>query len=89
MDKVSSILEEIGISRIAKKIGVRPSAVCRWRDEERLPLSDLTGFTNYSETIAAIVGNPEISVTLRFKTREAWERRPPRTGKKQAKKKAR
>lgn len=79
MNTVKSSIELIGTTAIARKFGYRPSAVQKWRDESRLPRSDLAGLTKYAEAIAELSRGTEKPVTvdaLLADTRAAWEAKP-------------
>jgi hypothetical protein len=78
MSTVTSAINHIGLSPLAARFGFRPSAVQRWRDEGRLPKTDLAGLTNYAQVIAEMSANTEEPVTaekLLEDTRAAWEAR--------------
>jgi hypothetical protein len=78
MSTVTSAIDHIGLTPIAKRFGYRPSAVQRWRDEGRLPKTDLAGLTNYAEVIAELsqqAGKPVTAEKLLEDTRAAWESR--------------
>jgi hypothetical protein len=78
MNTVASAIKRIGLSRIAQRFDVWPSAVQKWRDRGRLPKSELAGLTNYAEGIAELdrATKEPIPVTkkeLLRDTRTAWE----------------
>lgn len=76
MSTVTSAIERIGLSPIARRCGYRPSAIQKWRDRGRLPKTDLAGLTNYAEVIAELSEATEEPVTkeeLLRDTRMAWE----------------
>jgi hypothetical protein len=78
MSTVTSAIERIGLTPIANRIGYRPSAVQRWRDEGRLPKTDLAGLTRYAEVIAELSQDTEEPVTaekLLEDSRAAWTKR--------------
>lgn len=72
---VTSAIEHIGLTPIAKKFGYRPSAIQKWRDDGRLPQSDLAGLTDYAKTIAELSGGRFTAKQLLVDTRVAWEER--------------
>jgi hypothetical protein len=53
---LSVIIEAIGITKVAGACGVSPSAVHRWKVQNRLPRTDYTGETRYAELIAELHG---------------------------------
>lgn len=69
---VTSAIEHIGLSALARKVGFFPSAVQKWRDDGRLPQSELAGLTNYAEVIAELSDGRFSAHQLREATREAW-----------------
>lgn len=76
MSTVTSAIERIGLSVIARRFGYRPSAVQKWRDGGRLPKTDLAGLTDYATVIAELSDATEEPVTkeeLLRDTRKAWE----------------
>lgn len=76
MSTVTSAIERIGLSPIAQRFDVWPSAVQKWRDRGRLPKSELAGLTNYAEVIAELSEATDKPVTkeqLLRDTRTAWE----------------
>lgn len=79
MSTVTSAIKLIGLSPIARLFGYRPSAVQKWRDDGRLPQSDLAGLTFYAAAIAALSSKTETPVTadeLLADTRAAWQAKP-------------
>lgn len=81
MSTVKSAIGLIGLSKIARRAGCYPSAVQKWRDEGRLPQSELAGLTQYAETISELSQDTDSPVTvdeLIADTRAAWEARPSR-----------
>lgn len=77
MSTVTSAIELIGLSKLAKRLGYYPSAVQKWRDEGRLPQTELSGLTHYAETIAELSEDTAKPVTvdqLISDTRKAWHR---------------
>lgn len=76
MSTVTSAIERIGLSPIARRCDVWPSAVQKWRDGGCLPRTDLAGLTNYAEVIAEMSEATEAPVTkeqLLRDTRKIWE----------------
>lgn len=47
-------IELVGLTSLAKALGVSYQAVGKWRDAGRLPRTEWTGETNYAETIEAL-----------------------------------
>lgn len=72
---VTSAIEHIGLSRLGRRLKYRPSAVQRWRDDGRLPQTDLAGLTNYAEIIAEMCDGKWTAEQLLDATREAWVER--------------
>lgn len=76
MSTVKTAISLIGLSAIARRFGYRPSAIQKWRDDGRLPRSDLAGLTFYARGIAELSAKTEKPVTaeqLLTDTRLAWE----------------
>lgn len=59
---ISTIITEVGLTRIAVACGVSPAAVHKWKSIGRLPRTDFTGETSYAETISSLHGHvtPEL-----------------------------
>lgn len=75
MSRVTSAIEHIGTTKIARRVKLRPSAVQKWRDQGRLPRTDLIGHTHYARQIAALAKEEGMQVTvsgLLRDTRKAW-----------------
>lgn len=73
MSTVTSAIAHIGLTPIARRLGFRPSAVQKWRDQGRLPRTDLAGLTNYAEVIAELSDGTVTKQQLLRDTRKAWE----------------
>lgn len=76
MSMVTSAIERIGLSRVARRFDCWPSAVQKWRDRGRLPKSDLAGLTDYAGGIAELseaTAQPVTKEELLRDTRTAWE----------------
>lgn len=76
MSTVTSAISLIGLSAVARQFGYRPSAIQKWRDDGRLPRSDLAGLTFYAKAIAELSAGTEKPVTaeqLLKDTRTSWE----------------
>lgn len=71
--EVSSVIDAVGLSRIARACGVVPSAVHRWKSRNRLPRTEWTGETNYAQTIAELHGSISPDELLRRPGRAAEE----------------
>jgi len=79
MSTVKSAIRLIGLTKIARRAKVYPSAVQRWRDDGRLPRTELAGLTNYASIIAELSKEAGESVTVKqliADTRAAWEANP-------------
>lgn len=68
--EVSSVIDEVGVSRIARACGVVPSAVHRWKTRNTLPRTEWTGETGYAGVIAALHGSISPNELLRRPQRE-------------------
>ena len=79
MSTVTSAIELIGLSKLAREFDYYPSAIQKWRDDGRLPRTDLAGLTNYAGVIAKLskqTSRPVTAEQLLDDTRTAWEARP-------------
>lgn len=74
MSSVTSAIDHIGLSKLAREFGYRPSAVQKWRDEGRLPKSELAGLTAYASTIERLTEGEYLAADLLEETRESWKR---------------
>jgi hypothetical protein len=74
MSTVASAIDHIGLSRLAREFGYRPSAVQKWRDESRLPRSELAGLTHYASTIEELSAGKYLAIDMLAETRAAWVR---------------
>jgi hypothetical protein len=71
-NSVTSAIKHIGLSALAKKLGYFPSAIQKWRDDGRLPQSELAGLTNYADVIAEMSDGRFSAEQLLAATRAAW-----------------
>lgn len=71
-NSVTSAIKHIGLTPIAKRLGFFPSAIQKWRDDGRLPQSELSGLTNYADVIAELSDGRYSSQQLMDATRAAW-----------------
>jgi hypothetical protein len=78
---VASAIDHIGLTKVGNRFGIRPSAAQKWRDNGRLPQSDLSGLTKYAAGIEELSEGKFTAERLLAETREAWERMPVRSGK--------
>lgn len=78
---VSSAIDHIGLTKVGNRFGIRPSAAQKWRDNGRLPQSDLSGLTEYAIGLEELSGGKFTAEKLLAETRQAWERMPVRRGK--------
>lgn len=79
MSTVKSAIGLIGLSKIARRASVYPSAVQRWGKNGRLPQTELAGLTNYAQVIADLSQDTDEPVTvaqLIADTRKAWAENP-------------
>ena len=75
MSTVASAIDHIGLSRLAARFGFYPSAVQKWRDEKRLPQTELSGLTNYAKAIEELSEGQYKAKDLIAETRAAWKER--------------
>lgn len=75
MSIVKSAIDHIGLSRLGRAVGKWPSAVQKWRDEDCLPQTDLSGLTTYAATIEELTEGEYRAEDLLAHTRRAWEQR--------------
>lgn len=78
---VASAIDHIGLTKVGNRFGIRPSAAQKWRDNGRLPQSDLSGLTQYAAGIEELSEGKFSAAKLLAETREAWERMEARRGK--------
>jgi hypothetical protein len=72
MTAVTTAIEKIGLSSIARRLGYFPSAIQKWRDDGRLPKSELAGLTNYADVIAELSEGSVTAEELLSATRLSW-----------------
>lgn len=72
---VTSAINHIGLSRLGRRLGCRPSNVQVWRDNGRLPQTDLAGLTSYAVTIEEMCDRKWTAEQLLEATRDAWVER--------------
>lgn len=72
---VTSAIEHIGLSPLARRLDVWPSAVQKWRDDGRLPQTDLAGLTSYAVTIEEMCDGKFTAEQLLEATRQSWVER--------------
>lgn len=75
MSTVTSAIELIGLTPLAKRAGLYPSAVQKWRDQGRLPRTELMGLTHYAGYIEELSQGKYRAADLIAETRAAWQRR--------------
>lgn len=78
MNTVTSSIELIGTTKVAQRVNLYPSAVQKWRDQGRLPRTELAGLTQYAREISLLsidAGSPVSVDQLLADTRTAWEAR--------------
>lgn len=78
MSTVATAIDHIGLTNLANRLGYYPSAVQKWRDDERLPQTELSGLTNYASVIEELSLGRFKATKLIAETREKWTARPPR-----------
>lgn len=69
---VTSAIEQIGLSSLARRLGFWPSAIQRWKDDGRLPQTDLAGLTSYAATIEEMTEGKYTAEQLLEATRDSW-----------------
>lgn len=67
---VEKVINRHGAPKIASVCGVSAAAVYRWRRNDRLPRTDITGETRYAEAIEGIESVSGLADALRAHTRE-------------------
>lgn len=75
---VASAIDHIGLSPIARMFDIWPSAVQKWRDNQCLPESELSGRTRYAVGIEELSDGKYKAEDLLAETRAIWENRAPR-----------
>lgn len=78
---IASAIDHIGLSPIARRFDVWPSAVQKWRDNGYLPESELSGRTQYAAGIEEMSGGRFTAEIMLAETRAVWESRVLRRGK--------
>lgn len=78
---VASAIDHSGLTKVANRFDIWPSAVQKWRDLGFLPESDLSGRTQYAAGIAELSEGRFTEEQLLEATREAWQKRGVRRGK--------
>lgn len=75
MSTVTSAIELIGLTPVARRTGLYPSAVQKWRDQGYLPQTELAGLTHYAKDIEELSDGKYTVSQLLADTRKAWEKR--------------
>lgn len=75
MSTVTSAIEHIGLTPIAKRYGYRASAIQKWRDVGALPQTELSGLTDYAAGIAELSDGEVTKEELLRDTRAYWQNR--------------
>lgn len=75
MSFVKDAINHIGLKPIADRYGFKPSAVHKWKAQERLPRTELAGLTNYAQGIEELSEGRFRARDLIAETRVAWQRR--------------
>jgi hypothetical protein len=76
VNTVTRSIELIGTTKVAQRVNLYPSAVQKWRDQGRLPITELAGLTQYAREISLLsieTGEPVTVERLLVDTRAAWE----------------
>ena len=63
---IASVIEEVGLTRVAQACRVTPAAVHRWKRRNRLPRTEFSGETQYAPVIAALHGGVTVEQLLKF-----------------------
>jgi hypothetical protein len=53
---IKDLIEELGITAVARACQVKPPTVHRWKCRNKLPRTDYTGETEYAKAIARLRG---------------------------------
>lgn len=69
---VSTAIAHIGLKPVADAAGLWPSAISKWKQQGRLPRSELAGLTNYALMIETLSGGAFKREDLLACTRAAW-----------------
>jgi hypothetical protein len=72
---VTRAIAHIGLTPVAKKFDVWPSAVQKWRDQGFLPESELSGRTKYAQGIEELSDGMFKADEMLAETRDAWQAR--------------
>jgi hypothetical protein len=72
---VATAISHIGLTPIAKKFDLWPSAIQKWRDQGFLPESDLSGRTKYAHGIEELSEGRYKAEEMLAETRAAWQAR--------------
>lgn len=86
---IASAIDHIGLTKLANRFGYRPSAVQKWRDQCRLPHTELSGLTQYASAIAEMCDGQYTVDQLIEETRASWTANPPRKSGPKAKRRRR
>lgn len=75
MNLIKRAIKQVGgLSAMGRFCGVQYTAVRRWRDNNRLPRTELTGETNYAADIEHATHGRITREQLLEQTRIAWKR---------------
>lgn len=72
MGYVYSAIKHIGLTKLGDRLNYWPSAIQKWRDDDRLPRTELMGVTNYAEVIEEMSGGEFKAKKLIEHTRSRW-----------------
>ena len=61
---IAAVLKQVGLTKVATACAVTPSAVHKWKSQNRLPRTEWTGETRYAEKIAALHGGVTVAELL-------------------------
>lgn len=69
---VASAIDHIGLTKLGDRLNYWPSAIQKWRDDDRLPRTELMGITNYAEVIQEMTEGKYKAKKLIEHTRSKW-----------------
>ena len=75
MGYVASAIEHIGLTKLGNRLDLWPSGIQKWRDDDCLPQTELSGRTNYSAVIEEMSGGKFSAKKLLEHTRKRWSER--------------
>lgn len=70
---VASAIAHIGLTKVGNRFGIWPSAVQKWRDQRRLPQTELSGLTEYAAGLEELSDGKYRAAEMLAETRKFWE----------------